>query len=205
VSGHLRESGSKVRYKGKVTGWKDEQGYGFVAPSEGGKPIFLHISAFTRRSRRPVDNDLVTYRLGTDDKKRARAIEVRFSKEKAVPAAPRRTRKGFPVALAVGFVLFLAAATVRRKVPEIVCAVYLGMSLITFVAYYLDKSAARNNDQRISENTLQMLSLLGGWPGAAFAQRLLRHKTSKTEFQRAFWAAVIVNCAALVWILSRWH
>jgi uncharacterized membrane protein YsdA (DUF1294 family) len=76
------------------------------------------------------------------------------------------------------------------------------MSLITFGAYYLDKSAARNKDQRISENTLQMLSLLGGWPGAVFAQRLLRHKTSKTEFQRAFWVAVIVNCAALVWIMS---
>jgi uncharacterized membrane protein YsdA (DUF1294 family) len=109
------------------------------------------------------------------------------------------------VALAVGFVLFLAAATARRKIPDLVGAVYLVMSLITFTAYYLDKSAARANDRRIPEKTLQTLSMFGGWPGAAFAQRLLRHKTAKTEFQHVFWMVVIANCAALVWILSRWH
>ena len=44
------------------------------------------------------------------------------------------------------------------------------MSLVTFLLYWLDKDAARYREWRISETTLQWVSVLGGWPGALLAQ-----------------------------------
>jgi hypothetical protein len=40
------------------------------------------------------------------------------------------------------------------------------VSLITFVAYALDKRAARLGRPRTPESTLHVPELLGGWPGA---------------------------------------
>ncbi|NHQ87825.1 DUF1294 domain-containing protein [Iodobacter sp. HSC-16F04] len=82
---------------------------------------------------------------------------------------------------------------------------YLAVSIVAFIAYALDKSAARNDRWRTEERTLHLLALLGGWPGALLAQRVLRHKSKKTAFLRVFWATVLVNCAALVWVLLRWR
>jgi uncharacterized membrane protein YsdA (DUF1294 family) len=78
---------------------------------------------------------------------------------------------------------------------------YLVLSLITLLVYFLDKSAAKNKQWRISENTLHILALLGGWPGALLAQQLLRHKSKKVAFQRIFWLTFFVNCALLVWLI----
>ncbi|MCB1702447.1 MAG: cold shock domain-containing protein [Pseudomonadales bacterium] len=43
-----------MRQKGKLRSWNDEKGFGFVVPTEGGKDVFLHISALSNRTRRPV-------------------------------------------------------------------------------------------------------------------------------------------------------
>ena len=71
--------------------------------------------------------------------------------------------------------------------------IYLAMSMITIVLYAIDKSAARQGRRRISEKTLQLLALFGGWPGALLAQQWLRHKTQKQSFRLVFWATVLVN------------
>lgn len=79
---------------------------------------------------------------------------------------------------------------------------YLIISTITFIVYALDKSAAEQHRWRIQENTLHLLSLLGGWPGALVAQRRLRHKTQKVTFQIVYWTTVGFNLAGLIWITS---
>lgn len=71
------------------------------------------------------------------------------------------------------------------------------LSLTTFTAYGCDKLAARRGSDRISERTLHLLSLCGGWPGALAGQMLFRHKTRKTTFQVCFWLTVLVNSAML--------
>lgn len=79
---------------------------------------------------------------------------------------------------------------------------YLLMSLVTCAVYAADKSAARKRRHRVPERTLHLLALLGGWPGALLAQRLLRHKTSKPRFLRMTGLAALLNCTVLA--LSVW-
>jgi uncharacterized membrane protein YsdA (DUF1294 family) len=81
-----------------------------------------------------------------------------------------------------------------------VAIAYGVVSVVAFIAYAVDKSAAINGRWRMSENSLHLLSLAGGWPGALLAQQWLRHKTSKRSFVGAFWATVIANSAGFyVW------
>jgi uncharacterized membrane protein YsdA (DUF1294 family)/cold shock CspA family protein len=96
----------------------------------------------------------------------------------------------------------LGAAIWWWRVPPWVALVYLMMSLATLTAYAIDKDAARMRRWRTSEQTLLMLGLLGGWPGALVAQRTLRHKTSKTSFQLAFTMTVFANVAGFVWLFA---
>ncbi|HEY5512795.1 MAG TPA: DUF1294 domain-containing protein [Geomonas sp.] len=100
------------------------------------------------------------------------------------------------------FLLFVMGSAFAGRLPFAVVFLYLGASAVAFFAYLLDKSAARNGQWRISENTLQMLGLVGGWPGALVAQTLLRHKTKKQSFQIVFWLTVLLNCCGLVWLFS---
>jgi uncharacterized membrane protein YsdA (DUF1294 family) len=68
------------------------------------------------------------------------------------------------------------------------------MSLVCFTAYGWDKRRAINGGRRVPERTLQLLALLGGWPGALWGQRHFRHKTKKLPFLIVFWALVVLHC-----------
>lgn len=56
------------------------------------------------------------------------------------------------------------------------------MSLITFVAFGIDKLKAKRGSSRISERRLLLLSLIGGAAGAMCAMLLFRHKTQHLKF-----------------------
>lgn len=71
-------------------------------------------------------------------------------------------------------------------------------SLATFIAYALDKFAAKRGRRRVRERTLHGLALLGGWPGALVAQRLLRHKSSKGRFLVVYGLTVVLNVGLVV-------
>jgi uncharacterized membrane protein YsdA (DUF1294 family) len=107
------------------------------------------------------------------------------------------------LSLATLFLLLLTGSAFLGKLPLAVLALYLGASAITFLAYWFDKTAARNAQRRTPENSLQLLGLVGGWPGALIAQRVLHHKTRKISFQIVCWSTVAVNCSFLVWLSSR--
>lgn len=107
-----------------------------------------------------------------------------------------------PLAIAGLFLLFIAFLTLTAKFPLAGFGLYIGASLIAFMAYALDKSAARSGQWRTQESTLHLLALIGGWPGALVAQNQLRHKSRKTAFLVIFWATVLLNCGALAWLLT---
>jgi uncharacterized membrane protein YsdA (DUF1294 family) len=102
--------------------------------------------------------------------------------------------------IGIGFIGLIALAAFVGKLPYLVVGAYLVLSAVAFTMYAVDKSKARNNQWRISESTLHLLSLIGGWPGALVAQQVFRHKRKKEAFRTVFWMTVIVNCAALVWL-----
>jgi uncharacterized membrane protein YsdA (DUF1294 family) len=80
-----------------------------------------------------------------------------------------------------------------------VLAAYTLMSAVAFALYGIDKARARRNAWRISEATLHLVELLGGWPGALVAQQVLRHKRQKTSYMLVFWLIVAAHVAA--WLL----
>ena len=98
------------------------------------------------------------------------------------------------------FVPLYAAATFAWHLTPLAGAAYLAMSVACFIAYALDKSAARKGERRTPESTLLMLGLFGGWPGAVLAQQWLRHKTVKQPFRQMFWFTIVVNVAAFLWL-----
>ena len=77
----------------------------------------------------------------------------------------------------------------------------VGANLLAFWLFAADKRAAVAGSRRTSEDTLLLVSLLGGSPGAYAAQELLRHKTRKQPFRTKFWMVVVFQAVvALGWI-----
>jgi len=72
------------------------------------------------------------------------------------------------------------------------------IAFVAFVAYGYDKRASLRGAERVSERTLHLLALCGGWPGALAGQLLFRHKTRKASFQACFWLTVLLNGAMLI-------
>lgn len=190
-----------MRYQGRITNWKDDRGFGFITPHNGGNKAFAHISAFSNRRRRPVESDLVTYELAVDAKSRTRAVSIAFVDERAISSG-LLNRNSIPLLFAGLFLGFVTVAVISGKSPAWVLGLYFGASFVTFVAYAFDKSAAMDDRWRTQESTLHLFALVGGWPGALVAQRLFRHKSKKISFRRVFWATVVLNCCALGWVFS---
>lgn len=100
------------------------------------------------------------------------------------------------------FVLVYLAVCLAWGVSHLVAAAYLAASIACVIAYYLDKSAARAGRRRISERSLLLLGLAGGWPGAILAQQWFRHKSSKQAFRVKFWCTVLLNTGLFVYCAS---
>jgi len=106
-----------------------------------------------------------------------------------------------PAAFAALFLSALLAAGLAGAVPPHIFVVYVVASTAAFIAYGMDKLAARRQLRRTPESTLHALGLAGGWPGALIAQALFRHKTRKQPFQGVFWLTAVLNCTVLAAIL----
>lgn len=83
--------------------------------------------------------------------------------------------------------------------------VLVGLALLNVTAlfaYWRDKHAATHGEWRVQESVLHGFAVLGGWPGAWFAQSVLRHKTRKPSFQLAFKATIALHCLVLLaWLI----
>lgn len=117
------------------------------------------------------------------------------------PATRPGMRRWLPLSV---FVLVAVVLLTVGTVPWWVVPAYTVMSTLTFVVYAADKRSAVHGRRRVPERTLHRLALLGGWPGAAVAQQLLRHKTIKQGFRRTYrWTVVLhVVVVALVVVVA---
>ena len=198
-----------MRFEGVVKSWQDERGFGFIEPIKGGQELFVHIKAFPSTFARPSVGAKVTFEVepGTDGKKRAVKVQP-LTGPKPVPlsATGSGARRGAPskswetssiAALAI-FGITYFVSTLVWKLPLLVGAGYLAMSVICAGFYWFDKDAAQRNEWRISEETLLGLGLFCGWPGAIVAQQLLRHKTTKPSFRTMHWVTVVLNLSIFI-------
>jgi uncharacterized membrane protein YsdA (DUF1294 family)/cold shock CspA family protein len=202
-----------MRFGGVITRWDDERGFGFIEPAAGGEPVFVHIKAFRSRSGRPANGMRVEFsvELGAEGKKCATEVDTvrvaqperRRARRSPVsdPSVGGRVRLAPWLALAAFATLFAFAALVW-PLPRVVGYWYGGASVLTFLLYAADKSAAERGGWRIREQTLHMLALIGGWPGAVVGQQLLRHKRSKASFQWVFWTAALFNVSGFLLLVS---
>jgi Predicted membrane protein len=114
----------------------------------------------------------------------------------------KRKNTSLSVIGAAIFLIIVSVSVLTGKIPLVILAIYVVTSLLTFIMYVVDKSAARRGAWRSKENTLHVLSLAGGWPGALIAQQKLRHKSRKQSFRFVFWVTVLLNCGAFVWLFT---
>lgn len=210
-----------MRFAGTLAQWNDERGFGWIE-ADGGERVFVHISAFEPRppaGHRPRVGQRLQFGVGVEQgRKRAEQVAWRGSgavaaavPHRAAPAgrhqaAAQRGGWHLPARLGYGALCAWLAAllAVNRAwgVPPLLWLVYAALGAFTFMAYWRDKSAARHGRWRTPESTLQLLALLGGWPGAVLAQQWLRHKSSKASFQATFWLMAALHVAAVLWLCS---
>ena len=64
--------------KGVLKTWKEDRGFGFIKPDDGGKDIFIHISALKAASRRPTTGDVIYYQIAKDNRGKYKAINAQI-------------------------------------------------------------------------------------------------------------------------------
>jgi uncharacterized membrane protein YsdA (DUF1294 family)/cold shock CspA family protein len=204
-----------MRMEGTLKSWDDDRGFGFITPRSGGPDVFVHISAIgpvPPGGARPRAGQGASFEVepGPEGKPRARDVRLlRMTKDqiKANASAggrPGRARLSSRLWAVPAFLVLFALASIVWRAPGlmVMAGVYLVASVITFAVYAWDKSAAKRGTRRVPENSLHVLALLCGWPGALVAQEALRHKSSKTSFLIVFWVTVALNVAAFVLVCS---
>lgn len=92
---------------GTLRSWNDDRGFGFIAPTDGGRDIFVHISAFPRDGSRPTIGERLNFELsrGQDGKTQAtRVVRLavgRDSQRRSSALPPRSSSSSWLGTLAV--------------------------------------------------------------------------------------------------------
>lgn len=195
-----------MQKQGRLKNWNDDKGFGFIAGEKGQPDLFIHISDFQQCSFRPQINQQITFTPSQDKRGRSRAINAHIAGQNI--KAKKNLLKGrsagiFSIGFSVIFLILVVVLVIVEKLPWIVLYWYLMLSTLLFVLYKSDKQAAKLQYWRTKENTLHILSMIGGWPGALIAQQTLRHKSNKTSFRVIFFITLLVNLAGFGWFFTQ--
>lgn len=99
---------------GVLKTWKEDRGFGFIAPNNGGRDVFIHVSAIGETSRRPVPGDIIHYQIVRDKNGKFRAINARIEGVDVVSKSnvANKGKPGFKwiFAAAVGLLILTAGA-----------------------------------------------------------------------------------------------
>jgi uncharacterized membrane protein YsdA (DUF1294 family)/cold shock CspA family protein len=203
-----------MRDQGRLIEWYDEKGFGFIQPNDESKDrVFLHIKDFARPGPRPILGCALEYVVQLDGNGRYRAIQVTYltasqalaqrTSKKPKPKKVHESQKLQPMQIfIVVYILMIAALSVSGLLNGFISLFISIMNVMTYWFYAQDKEAAQLGSRRVPENTLHILSFLGGWPAAWFAQQKLRHKTQKQPFRKIYFCTIGFNILLILWLIS---
>ncbi|WP_233078752.1 DUF1294 domain-containing protein [Rheinheimera soli] len=199
---------------GTVCYWRDDKGFGFIS-TDSGERLFFHIRDFaTAPQHRPQQGDQLCFQLGQDKQHRpcALALQLVSVKDPVITPSTKTPSNTAPAIYQIQhrawcfrylFFVLLLLSLLAGSFVFTMPLFYLEASLFTYWLYQIDKKLACNGQQsRLPEESLQMFSLIGGWPGAWLAQKRLHHKVHKAPFQREFRFVIYGNSCFLLWLLS---
>ncbi|MFY8274837.1 DUF1294 domain-containing protein [Pseudoalteromonas sp. SSDWG2] len=192
-----------MNYQGQVTQWHDDKGYGFVHTNGQNERLFVHIKAFESSHLRPKVGDIIVFKKSKDRQGRLQATDIRYaSKHRAKKQKPSPTRRHGARLCIHLCALAIIISVIASDIPIWLLAVFALMSVITALAYYRDKNKAQRGLWRTPESTLHLMSLLGGWYGAFWAQNAFNHKSRKPSFLFGFWCSVVANVGCVIWLTT---
>jgi uncharacterized membrane protein YsdA (DUF1294 family)/cold shock CspA family protein len=220
-----------MKRQGTLVRWEKDRGFGFIRCPDVSADVFVHLRDFAASGTTPQVGMKLDFEEIHVGGKGPRAVAVRAvgaarrperqRRQGRASAAPHRqpvrARSGngssgsgsgrdasFPLAMVLLLAVYAALlgyGVWTARLPAVALGVLLLLSLLAFFAYGFDKNAAETGRWRTPENTLHMLSLAGGWPGAWVAQRLFHHKVRKASFMAGYWATVLAHMAAVgAWV-----
>lgn len=214
-----------MKKQGTVVRWDEARGFGFIRSSASTADVFFHVRDFksTRANNSPQPGLAVSFEEIHVGGKGPRGMAVQALSDSTAaprdePGPARRPQprerdasgRSWGAWLALTLMFAYAAVVIwgvrSHHLAWWLLAVLPLLSLFTFFAYWQDKYAAQQGRWRISEDTLHLWSLAGGWPGGWVAQQVLRHKSRKPSFQATYRATTVLHCAALagwLWWSSR--
>lgn len=201
-----------MRDQGRLVEWFDDKGYGFIQPNDSAKDrVFLHIKDFSRPGPRPIVGCALEYGVILDERGRCRAQQVMYLKAAQVQAKSKRVKdniapmpkKTSPMQiLCIVYILALAGLNLAGLLNGMALLAISLVNAATYWFYSQDKEAAQLGNCRVPENTLHILSFLGGWPAAWLAQQRLRHKTQKQPFRQIYFCTIAFNILLILWLIS---
>ena len=116
-----------MRSSGILRSWNDERGFGFIAPTQGGPELFVHISAFPRDGTQPVAGETVSFERAPGRDGRPQAVNVvrsmvgqpaPRSRPQGASGAGQRGDWRLPRVLLLAVVLVVGAAWGYRHVQQ---------------------------------------------------------------------------------------
>ena len=78
----------------------------------------------------------------------------------------------------------------------------IGINILTFLLYGIDKWKAQRDKWRIPEDTLIWLAIVGGSIGALLGMYLFRHKTKHKKFTLGIPAIILVQAVIGYFLLK---
>ena len=92
---------------------------------------------------------------------------------------------------------------ILTDIPPFWIVLYLiAMTFIAFASFGIDKAKAEAGSRRISEAALLQWAFLGGTPGAYAGRAAFRHKTRKQPFSNQLHGILILQLAAIAFIVT---
>lgn len=79
----------------------------------------------------------------------------------------------------------------------------IGVNVITFVVYGIDKLKAKKGKWRVPETTLLLLAIVGGSVGAWCGVKVWHHKTMHAKFKYGIPLIMAMQAGLLVYLMTK--